>query len=74
MEKGLSPKARELLEKLKEAGEKGITSPEMRQLGELGHAPLDELTDKNMIIGGWETREKDGEKVNVYIFKIRKRD
>jgi hypothetical protein len=73
MEKGLSSEAKELLEKFRITGKKGITSPEMRKMGKLGHAPLDELTDKDIIRGGWETREIDGVKVNVYVFRIRER-
>ena len=65
MEKGLSPKARELLEKIRAAGEKGITSPEIRKMGDLGHAPLDDLTDKGLIEEGWRG--------NVRVWRIRER-
>jgi hypothetical protein len=73
MEKGLSPKARELLEKIRAAGEKGITSPEMAKMGDLAYAPEDELSDKDLIEWNWERREEGGKTIHVKVCRVRER-
>jgi len=73
MEKGLSPKAIELLEKIRAAGENGITSPEMAKMGDLAYAPEDELSDKDLIEWKWERREKNGKMIHVKVCRIRER-
>jgi hypothetical protein len=55
MEKGLSPDARKLLEKFKEAGENGLTDSEVHKMG-LFAEPWDTLYDGGLIRRAWKKR------------------